>query len=212
MPFAVLISGRGSNMLAMADAAADGRIAGRLALVLSDQADAAGLAEARRRGHATRVIELARGGDRAAFGRALTEAIEQSGAELVALAGFMRILDGGFVRHWEGRLLNIHPSLLPAYRGLHTHRRVLAAGERLHGCTVHFVTEELDAGPAVIQGRVAVNPGDTEESLSARVQRLEHIIYPRAVAWFAAGRLSWKDGGAWLDGRPLLRPVIEDSQ
>jgi phosphoribosylglycinamide formyltransferase-1 len=107
-------------------------------------------------------------------------------------------------------MLNIHPSLLPAHRGLHTHRRVLEAGERTHGCTVHFVVEELDAGPAVIQGRLAVRPGENEGALSARVQRLEHIIYPRAVGWFAAGRLAWRDGAAWLDDRVLREPVIEE--
>ena len=211
LPFAVLISGRGSNMLALAGAVADGRIAGRIVAVISDRADAAGLAAARRLGLFAEVIEPARGGGRAAMGAALTMALERHGAKLVVLAGFMRILDAGFVRYWQGRLLNIHPSLLPAHRGLHTHRRVLEAGDRRHGCTVHFVTEELDAGPAVIQGRLAVRPGDTEESLSARVQQLEHIIYPRAVGWFAAGRLGWKDGRAMLDGRPLESPVIEDA-
>jgi phosphoribosylglycinamide formyltransferase-1 len=212
LPFAVLISGRGSNMLALASAAAAGRIAGRVVTVICDQPGAAGLAEARRRGLATEVVEPARGADRAALGHALTTILEQRAAKLVVLAGFMRILDAGFVRHWRGRLLNIHPSLLPAHRGLHTHRRVLEAGDPRHGCTVHFVTEQLDAGPAVIQGRLTVNPGDTEESLSARVQQLEHIIYPRAVGWFATGRLGWKDGAAMLDGRPLTTPVIEDAQ
>jgi phosphoribosylglycinamide formyltransferase-1 len=199
-------------MLALAQAARNGAIAGQVTLVISDRANAAGLVEAARRGLVTRLVEPLRGGDRAAFGRALTDAIEHSGAELVALAGFMRILDAGFVQRWRGRLLNIHPSLLPAHRGLHTHRRVLEAGDRQHGCTVHFVTEELDAGPAVIQGRLAVLAGDTEESLSARVQHLEHIIYPRAVGWFAAGRLTWKDEAAWLDGRRLTDPVIEDAE
>lgn len=212
LPFAVLISGRGSNMLALAQGASDGAIAGRVTLVISDRADAAGLVAAARRGLATRLIEPLRGVERAAFGLTLSDAIEQSGAELVALAGFMRILDAGFVQRWRGRLLNIHPSLLPAHRGLHTHRRVLAAGDRQHGCTVHFVTEELDAGPAVIQGRLPVRAGETEESLSARVQRLEHIIYPRAVGWFAAGRLTWKDETAWLDSRRLTDPVIEEAE
>jgi phosphoribosylglycinamide formyltransferase-1 len=207
LPFAVLISGRGSNMLALAAAASQGLIQGRVAIVISDQPQAAGLAAARRVGLATAVVEPAQHHDRAAFGRALTILLEQQGVELVALAGFMRILDAGFVRHWQGRMLNIHPS-----RGLHTHRRVLEAGDPQHGCTVHFVSEELDAGPMVIQGRLAVNPGDTEEALSARVQQLEHIIYPRAVGWFAAGRLKWKDGAAMLDGRPLATPVIEDAQ
>lgn len=212
LPFAVLISGRGSNMLALAQAAADGKIAGRIVTVISDRADAAGLAAARRLGIPTEVVAPAAGQDRAAYGRALTARIEEGGARLVVLAGFMRILDGEFVRHWQGRLLNIHPSLLPAWRGLHTHQRVLAAGERRHGCTVHFVTEELDAGPAIIQGRLEILPGDDESTLSARVQRLEHIIYPLAVGWFAAGRLTWVDGGARLDGLLLAQPVIEEAQ
>ena len=212
LPFAVLISGRGSNMLALARAASEGRIAGRLAVVISDQPAAMGLVEAHRLGLATDVVEAAGGTDRATLGRRLTEILERHRTELVALAGFMRILDAGFVQRWQGRLLNIHPSLLPAHRGLHTHRRVLAAGDHQHGCTVHFVTEELDAGPAIIQGRLAVRPGDTEKSLSARVQQLEHIIYPRAVGWFAARRLQWKDGCAMLDDRPLTSPIIEDAQ
>jgi phosphoribosylglycinamide formyltransferase-1 len=212
LPFAVLISGRGSNMLALARAAAIGNIAGRIVAVISDRADAAGLDAARGLGIPAEVVASAAGQDRAAHGRALTARIEASGARLVVLAGFMRILDGEFVRRWQGRLLNIHPSLLPAWRGLHTHRRVLAAGEHWHGCTVHFVTEELDAGPAVIQGRLPIVPGDDEASLSARVQRLEHIIFPRAVGWFAAGRLTWRDGAPWLDGQPLAQPVIEEAQ
>ena len=212
LPFAVLISGRGSNMLALARAAMEGRIAGRVVAVISDLPTASGLVEARRLGLIAEVVDAGPGTDRAALGQRLTEVLERHGAELVVLAGFMRILDAGFVRRWQGRLLNIHPSLLPAHRGLHTHRRVLAAGDPQHGCTVHFVTEELDAGPAIIQGRFAVGPGETEESLSARVQQLEHIIYPRAVGWFAAGRLGWQDGAAMLDGRPLTAPVIEDAQ
>jgi phosphoribosylglycinamide formyltransferase-1 len=210
LSFAVLISGRGSNMLALADAARTGRIDGNIVCVLSDRADAPGLVAAAALGLHTQVLGPGSGEDRAAYGRRLHAALAATGAGLVVLAGFMRILDGGFVRAWEGRLLNIHPSLLPAHRGLHTHRRVLESGERQHGCTVHFVTEELDAGPAVIQGRLAVLPGDDEQALSARVQRLEHIIYPRAVGWFAAGRLIWRDGAAWLDGRRLAEPVVEE--
>ncbi len=148
--------------------------------------------------------------DRAAYGAALSARIEASGARLVVLAGFMRILDGGFVRRWAGRLLNIHPSLLPAYRGLHTHRRVLEAGERTHGCTVHYVVEELDAGPVVIQGRLVVRPGEDEAALSARVQRLEHIIYPRAVGWIADGRLAWREGTPVMDGEPLTYALVEE--
>jgi phosphoribosylglycinamide formyltransferase-1 len=212
LPFAVLISGRGSNLLALEQATRDGRIDGRIVRVISDRADAAGLVESRRRGLEAEAVVPGPGSDRAAYGAELSRRIEQSGARLVALAGFMRILDGEFVRRWRGQLLNIHPSLLPAHRGLHTHRRVLDAGECAHGCTVHFVVEELDAGPAIIQGRLAVGPADDEGTLSARVQRLEHIIYPRAVGWFAAGRLAWRDGVALLDGRPPGPEIIEESE
>lgn len=211
LPFAVLISGRGSNMLSLERATRDGRIDGRIVAVVSDRPEAAGVAAARALGLDTAVLE-AHGMDRAAYGEALATRLEKSGAALVALAGFMRILDGGFVRRWQGRLLNIHPSLLPAYRGLHTHRRVLEAGERAHGCTVHYVVEELDAGPAIIQGRLAVRPGEDEAALSARVQRLEHIIYPRAVAWIAAGRLAWQAGAAFLDGQPLEPAIVEEQE
>ncbi len=210
LPFAVLISGRGSNMLALEQATRDGRIDGRIVAVLSDRPDAAGIPAARALGLDAAVIEPGRGIDRTGYGSMLSAAIERSGARLAVLAGFMRILDGSFVRRWQGRLINLHPSLLPAHRGLHTHRRVLQAGERTHGCTVHYVIEELDAGPIVIQGRLAVRPGEDEDRLSARVQRLEHIIYPRAVGWFAEGRLAWRDGGAFMDGAPLVPAIVEE--
>jgi phosphoribosylglycinamide formyltransferase-1 len=210
LPFAVLISGRGSNMLALEQATRDGRIDGRVVAVLSDRADAAGIAAARALGIEAAALEPTPGMDREAYGQELSARLEQSGAELVALAGFMRILGEEFVKRWHGRLLNIHPSLLPAYRGLQTHRRVLEAGDAAHGCTVHFVSEELDAGPAIIQARLLVRPGEGEASLSARVQRFEHIIYPRAVGWFAAGRLAWRGKSAVLDGRALASPVVEE--
>ena len=211
LPFAVLISGRGSNMLALERATRDNAIDGRIARVISDREDAAGLAAARDLGLATEVVRPEPGEGRESYGRRLSAAVEASGAGLVVLAGFMRILDGGFVRAFEGRLLNIHPSLLPAHRGLHTHRSVLEAGDRWHGCTVHFVTEELDAGPRVIQGRLPVRAGEGEVALSARVQRLEHIIYPRAVGWFAAGRLALTGSKATLDGRDAGPEVVEEA-
>ena len=210
LPVAVLISGRGSNLLALERATRDGRVDGRIVAVLSDRADAAGIPAARALGLDACVLEPERGMDRAAYGAALSAHIEASGARLIVLAGFMRILDGSFVRSWAGRLLNIHPSLLPAYRGLHTHRRVLDAGERTHGCTVHYVVEELDAGPVVIQGRLAVRPTEDETALSARVQRLEHIIYPRAVGWIADGRLAWREGTPLMDGEPLTPALVEE--
>ena len=197
-------------MLALERATRDGRIDGRIVSVISDRANAAGLDAARRLGLETAILETAPGIERVEYGRRLSAILERSGAGLVALAGFMRILDGDFVRQWQGRLLNIHPSLLPAHRGLHTHRRVLETGERQHGCTVHFVVEELDAGPAVIQGRLTVRRGEDEGVLSARVQRLEHIIYPRAVGWFAAGRLALRDEDALLDGRAQGPEIVEE--
>ena len=212
LPIAVLISGRGSNLLALERATRDGRVDGRIVAVLSDRGDAPGVPAARALGLDASVLEPSRGMDRAAYGEALSARIDASGARLVVLAGFMRILDGGFVRRWAGRLLNIHPSLLPAYRGLHTHRRVLEAGERTHGCTVHYVVEELDAGPVIIQGRLAVRPGEDETALSARVQRLEHIIYPRAVGWIAGGRLAWRAGTPFMDNEPLTPAFVEEEE
>jgi len=212
LPIAVLISGRGSNLLALERATRDGRVDGRIVAVLSDRGDAPGVPAARALGLEASVLEPSRGMDRAAYGEALSARIDASGARLVVLAGFMRILDGGFVRRWAGRLLNIHPSLLPAYRGLHTHRRVLEAGERTHGCTVHYVVEELDAGPVIIQGRLAVRPGEDETALSARVQRLEHIIYPRAVGWIAGGRLAWRAGTPFMDNEPLTPAFVEEEE
>jgi len=212
LPIAVLISGRGSNLLALERATRDGRVDGRIVAVLSDRGDAQGVPAARALGLDASVLEPSRGMDRAAYGEALSARIDASGARLVVLAGFMRILDGGFVRRWAGRLLNIHPSLLPAYRGLHTHRRVLEAGERTHGCTVHYVVEELDAGPVIIQGRLAVRPGEDETALSARVQRLEHIIYPCAVGWIADGRLAWRAGTPFMDNEPLTPAFVEEEE
>lgn len=207
LPVAVLVSGRGSNMEAIARAGLEERIPARVAVVISDQPDAAGLDTARSLGIRTEILQGRPGQDRMAYGFALASLLASHAPALVVLAGFMRILDAELVRAWEGRMLNIHPSLLPRYPGLHTHRRVLDAGDPLHGCTVHFVTGQLDAGPRIVQARVPVEPGDDERSLSARVQRWEHIIYPEAVGWFAAGRLAARDGFAWLDGRRLDEPV-----
>jgi len=207
---AILISGRGSNMIAIARACLAGSIAARVAVVISDRADAAGLAGAAALGIETATVLPPRAGGGAAFEPSLAGALEAHRPDMIALAGFMRILSGRFVDHHLGRMLNIHPSLLPAYRGLHTHARVLEAGDTQHGASVHFVTAELDGGPVVLQSKVAVEPGDTEATLSARVQATEHIIYPRVLAWCAQRRLAWREGAAWLDGRRLDAPIVED--
>jgi phosphoribosylglycinamide formyltransferase 1 len=208
MPVVILISGRGSNMLAIAEAARAGKIPVRIAAVISNREDAPGLASARALGIATAIVSHQEHADRTAYDRALIAAIRSYSPGLVVLAGFMRILGPEFVHEFAGRLFNIHPSLLPAHRGLHTHRRVLDAGERFHGCSVHFVTDELDGGPVVLQAQVTVQPGDTPETLSARVQVLEHKIYPQAIEWFATGRLKWTHGNIELDGQPLNQPVV----
>jgi phosphoribosylglycinamide formyltransferase 1 len=207
---AILISGRGSNMAAIARACAEGRINARVALVLSERPGVAGLDTARALGIETRTIAWPGAVERMQFERSLDAALTAARPDVIVLAGFMRILSQQFVAAHAGRILNIHPSLLPKYRGLHTHRRVLASGDRVHGASVHFVTAELDGGPLILQSRVAVRPGDTEDALSARVQATEHTIYPRAIGWLADGRLAWRDDRPWLDGRPLDAPIVED--
>ena len=171
--------------------------------MISNRPAAYGLERARQAGIPTAVLDHTEFAGREAFDAAMVELIDRYRPDLVVLAGFMRILTPSFVRHYSGRMLNIHPSLLPKYQGLHTHRRALEAGDREHGVTVHFVTEELDGGPAVIQARVAVLAGDDEEALARRVQQQEHVIYPMAVQWFAEARLRMADNQSWLDGEPL---------
>ncbi len=199
----VLISGSGSNLQALIDSAAQGDNPVRIAAVISNRADAYGLQRAQNAGIATAVLDHKQFDGREAFDAALIEAIDAHQPDLVVLAGFMRILTGDFVRHYQGRLLNIHPSLLPRYKGLHTHRRALEAGDAEHGCSVHFVTEELDGGPLVVQAVPPVAAGDTIETLAQRVHAEEHRIYPLAVRWFAEGRLRLGAQGAMLDGQPL---------
>jgi phosphoribosylglycinamide formyltransferase-1 len=187
---AVLISGRGSNLAALLAAAADPAYPAEIVLVLSNRADAPGLAHARAAGVATAVVESRGfGGDRAAFERAIEAALAGHAVTLVALAGFMRVLTEGFCTRWQDRLVNIHPSLLPSFRGLDTHARALAAGVKLHGCTVHLVRPGVDEGPILAQAAVPVLAGDSEASLAARVLAQEHRIYPAALAWLAAGRV-----------------------
>lgn len=183
----ILISGRGSNMEAIVQARIPGA---RIAAVISNRADAGGLAFAQAHGIATAVVSHHDYPDRASFDAALAACIDAHAPDLVVLAGFMRLLTADFVRHYAGRLLNIHPSLLPAFPGLHTHRQALATGVRVHGATVHFVTEALDCGPIVVQAVVPVLPGDDEHRLAARVLVQEHRIYPQAVRWFVDGRLA----------------------
>jgi phosphoribosylglycinamide formyltransferase 1 len=205
----ILISGRGSNMSAIVRACQAGEIAAR-PVVIADRPEAAGVARARALGVETTVLASGAGEGKASFEQALAAALAARPADVIALAGLMRILPAPLVTRYLGRTLNIHPSLLPAYRGLHTHRRVLAAGEREHGASVHFVTPELDSGPVVLQSRVAVRAGDTEASLAERVLATEHVIYPRVLGWFTARRLTWHDGAPWLDGRRLEAPLVED--
>ena len=207
---AILISGRGTNMVAIARACQAGTLAARVAIVISDRAHAAGLASARELGLETATVLREPGTGAADFEQRLAAAIDAHNPDLIVLAGFMRILSAPFVERYLGRMLNIHPSILPAYRGLHTHRRVLEAGDAWHGASVHFVTPELDAGPVVLQSRVPVQPGDTESALSARVQASEYIIYPQVLGWFAQGRLAWQDGTARLDGKTLDQPLVEE--
>lgn len=204
----VLISGRGSNMRAIVERSREPPQPYRVALVLCDRPAALGLRIARDLGVASRALPAGPSESRAVYDRALAAAIDEFGPSLIVLAGFMRILSPEFVAHYAGRILNIHPSLLPKYPGLHTHRRVLAAHERVHGATVHFVTEELDGGPPIIQARVSVVPGEDEAALAARVQAQEHVIYPLAVSWYCQGRLRCRGGRAWLDGAALTAPVL----
>jgi len=199
----VLISGSGSNLQALIDSIAHDGNPARSAAVISHRADAYGLARATQAGIATAVLDHKQFEGREAFDAALVEAIDAFNPQLVVLAGFMRILTPGFVRHYAGRLLNIHPSLLPKYKGLHTHQRALEAGDSEHGCSVHFVSEELDGGPLVVQAVVAVQSNDSPSSLAQRVHEQEHVIYPLAVRWFAEGRLQLAAQGAMLDEQLL---------
>ncbi len=193
----VLISGRGSNMAALLEAAARPDYPAEIVLVLANKANAGGLAVAQAAGIATAVVE-SRGfkADRAGFEAAMQAELARHGVELIALAGFMRVLTEGFVTHWQGRMLNIHPSLLPSFPGLDTHERALEAGVRLHGCTVHLVSPGVDEGPILAQAAVPVLAGDTPETLAARVLAQEHRLYPAALAWLAAGRVRLEQGRA----------------
>lgn len=186
---AVFISGRGSNMVSLLAAAATKDFPAEIALVLSNNNDAAGLATAAQAGVATEVIDHRKYGDREAFEAEIQNKLVAHNIELICLAGFMRILTGSFVQQWQGRMINIHPSILPSYKGLHTHERALADGVKLHGCSVHYVVPEMDAGPIIIQAAVPVRDDDTADTLAARVLEQEHIIYPQALKWAASGAI-----------------------
>ncbi len=202
----ILISGRGSNMEAIMGAG----LPAKVAAVISNRADAAGLKFAAQSGIAVQVVDEREFSSRGAFDAALETAIERHSPDLVALAGFMRVLGGDFVRHYSGRMVNIHPSLLPAFPGLHTHRRALQEGVKVHGCTVHFVTPQVDHGPIIVQAAVPVRVGDTEATLAARVLRQEHRVYPLAIRWFVEGRLAVENGIVRVNASDAVQAVLAD--
>lgn len=199
----VLVSGQGSNLQALIDACEQGRIHGNITAVFSNNPHAYGLQRARDAGIDAHAIDAKPFPDRNAFDTALAQAIDAYQPDLLVLAGYMRILSSAFVQHYAGRMLNIHPSLLPKYPGLHTHRQALENGDSEHGTSVHFVTEELDGGPLILQAKVPVFAEDVEQDLIDRVQVQEHSIYPMVVDWFVEGRLQMRDNAAWLDNQPL---------
>lgn len=195
----VLISGSGSNLQAIIDACEQKRIPGTIRAVFSNKADAFGLERAREAGIPQHALAASQFASREAFDRELMHEIDAYAPDVVVLAGYMRILSAEFVQHYQGKLLNIHPSLLPKYPGLNTHRQALDNGDTEHGTSVHFVTEELDGGPVILQAKVPVFDGDNEEEITSRVQAQEHAIYPLVVGWFLNGRLKMQDNHAWLD-------------
>ncbi len=206
---AILISGSGTNLQAFINAVQDGELALDLAVVFSNNPEAHGLERAERAGIPTACIQHIDYPDRETFDRAVIAELDRFEPDLLILAGFMRILSPAFVAHYEGKILNIHPALLPLYPGLNTHQRVLDAGDEWHGSTVHFVTEELDGGPRILQGRLAVNPDESADELQRRVQAVEHRIYPEAAAWVGAGKVRFLHGKCWIDGKATAEPVVQ---
>ncbi|MAF83484.1 MAG: phosphoribosylglycinamide formyltransferase [Chromatiales bacterium] len=204
----ILISGSGTNLQAIINEVRSGELEINLCAVISDRPGIQGLERAEQAGIPTRVVDYQKFEQRADADTALGRELESTAPDLVILAGFMRILPAEIVTRYRGHMLNIHPSLLPKYRGLHTYRRAIEAGDSHHGSTVHFVTAELDAGPAIVQYRVPINANETEASLAARVQQGEYLIYPRAICWFAEGRLRLYDGDVWLDNHRQTQPAI----
>jgi phosphoribosylglycinamide formyltransferase-1 len=207
LPIAVLASGRGSNLAALIDARAAGRLPIEFTLVAGDKADAPALRNAEAHGIPTFALDPKTFATRGEFDAALFANVAASGAQLVVLAGYMRILDPAVTTQWTGRMINIHPSLLPKYRGLHTHRRALKAGDTEHGSSVHFVSAELDGGPVIAQVRITIHPGDTEEILAARLLPREHRLLVACVEAIARGRVRERDGQTWRDGRALTAPL-----
>lgn len=206
----VLISGSGSNLQAIIDTIATGRLKARIAGVLSNKTDAYGLVRAHQAGIATAVLSHKTFASREDFDAAMMQQIDAWSPDVVVLAGFMRILTPAFVQHYEGRLLNIHPSLLPRHKGMHTHRRALEEGDHEHGCSVHYVTAELDGGPVIAQAVVPIRQDDNEPMLTERVHKGEHIVYPEVLVWLAEGRLTCESGLPRIDGKPLKAPVRID--
>ncbi|MGJ8757180.1 phosphoribosylglycinamide formyltransferase [Acinetobacter venetianus] len=207
MKIAVLVSGNGSNLQALIDAQQGKQLSGQIIGVLSNKADAYALQRAENANIATAVISHKDFPNRESFDEAMHQQLLNWQIDLVILAGFMRILTPNFVSKWQGKMLNIHPSLLPFYKGVNTHQRVLNTGDRLHGCTVHFVTAELDAGQSIAQSVIEVGLNDTAESLAHRIHKLEHFIYPQVAQWICNGQLSWENGKAYFNQKPLERPI-----
>lgn len=207
---AILVSGSGTNLQAFIDRVATGALDLELSVVLSNRADAFGLVRAQTAGIPTVCVAHGQFSDRASFDRAMAEKLDIWRPDLLVLAGFMRILGAGFVERFAGKILNIHPALLPAYPGLNTHQRVLDAGDKWHGSTVHFVTEELDGGPRILQGRLPVVAGESATQLAERVQTIEHQIYPEAAGWVGEGRVEFRNGKAWIDGLSADEPIIQN--
>ncbi len=207
---AILVSGSGTNLQSFIDQAADGRLDFDIAIVFANRPDAYGLTRAKDAGIETACVRHGDFEDRETFDRSIAKALDPCEPDLIILAGFMRILSPWFIRRYEGKVLNIHPALLPKYPGLNTHARALEAGDSHHGSTVHFVTNELDVGPRILAGRIAIDPTETADELKARVQAVEHQIYPQAAQLLAQGRVVYKSGDAYLDGKPLTEPLLVD--
>lgn len=206
---AILISGSGTNLQAFIDAVDIGDLDLELTVVFSNNPTALGLERAEKAGIPTACIQHSDFPDRESFDAAVIAELDRFAPDLLILAGFMRILSKPFVAHYAGKILNIHPALLPLYPGLNTHQRVLDAGDEWHGSTVHFVTEKLDAGPRILQGRLVVNPDESADELASRVQTIEHKIYPLAASWVGSGKVKFRDGQSWVDGKCTEEPAIQ---